>query len=42
MMQPDVKNHSKILWESFKKWFDTKSGRTINLDARVILLGNPH
>ena len=33
--------HSKILWGIFKKWFETKTA-TVNLDARAILLGDPH
>ena len=32
----------KILWGKFKKWFETKTGTTVNLDARAILLGDPY
>ena len=34
--------HSKILWGKFKKWFETKTGTTVNLDAHAILLGDPY
>ena len=34
--------HSKILWGKFKKWFETKTGTIVNLDARAILLGDPY